>query len=94
MAESADFLRRRLNKDVKYLAYPYGDTNSLVIGLLKKLGYRGAFTVKRGSNPSSVHHYRIQRSMIYGHFDLQEFSRNLAHFDSRAWDPPMQTSGR
>ncbi len=58
----------RLDKDVKYLAYPDGETNHLVIELVKKDGYRGAFTVNRGGNPFFVHNYRINRSMIYGDF--------------------------
>ena len=80
MTVSADLLSRRLNKKVKYLAYPYGDTNPLVIALAKKLGYRGAFTVKRGPNPSLSHRYQINRSMIYGHFDLKDFENSLAYF--------------
>jgi peptidoglycan/xylan/chitin deacetylase (PgdA/CDA1 family) len=80
ITEAADQIQRKLNKKVTYLAYPYGDTNSLTIALLQKLGYRGAFTVERGSNPFFSHPYRIRRSMIYGNFDLQDFERNLAVF--------------
>ncbi len=78
--ESTEILRKRLKKDVKYLAYPYGETNSLVIALLMKLGYRGALTVDRESNPFFVHPYRVNRSMIYGTFNLREFERNLHSF--------------
>jgi peptidoglycan/xylan/chitin deacetylase (PgdA/CDA1 family) len=78
LTESAEIIRKRLNKDVKYLAYPFGDTNHLVIALLKKLGYRGAFTVERGCNAFFIHPYRISRSMIYGTFDLRDFENNLA----------------
>jgi len=81
LTESAKIIKRRLNKDVKYLAYPYGDTNHLVIALLMKLGYRGAFTVERDSNPFFIHPYRIKRAMIYGHFDLQGFEKNLTWYN-------------
>ncbi len=54
LTESARIIKQRVNSDVKYLAYPYGDTNHLVISLLNKLGYRGAFTVDRGGNPFFV----------------------------------------
>jgi peptidoglycan/xylan/chitin deacetylase (PgdA/CDA1 family) len=77
LAESAALIKKRLDKEVKYLAYPFGDTNPLVIALLTKLGYQGAFTVQRGSNPFFVHPYRINRSMIYGHFNLQDFQNSL-----------------
>jgi peptidoglycan/xylan/chitin deacetylase (PgdA/CDA1 family) len=89
ITEAADQIQRKLNKKVTYLAYPYGETNSLTIALLQKLGYRGAFTVERGSNPFFCHPYRIRRSMIYGNFDLQDFERNLAVFSPH--DPAKRT---
>ncbi len=73
-------VKRKLNRDVKYLAYPYGETNHLVNELLKKQGYRGAFTVKRGGNPFFIHNYGLNRSMIYGNFDLNQFEKNLDVF--------------
>ncbi len=83
LVESAEMIRKRLNREVRYLAYPYGDTNPLVIAFLKKAGYRGAFTVERSSNPFFVHPYRIGRSMIYGTFRLKEFENNLSFIDDR-----------
>jgi peptidoglycan/xylan/chitin deacetylase (PgdA/CDA1 family) len=84
LTESAQVIKRRLNTEPKYLAYPYGDTNHLVVALLVKLGYRGAFTVEREGNPFFVHPYRINRSMIYGYFDLQDFEKNLTTFGHEA----------
>jgi peptidoglycan/xylan/chitin deacetylase (PgdA/CDA1 family) len=84
LSECPQIIKKRLNKDVKYLAYPYGDTNLLVIHLLKKQGYRGAFTVKRGSNPFFLNHYQIQRSMVYGDFSLDQFEKNLTVFGDEA----------
>ncbi len=73
-------IKKKLNREVKYLAYPYGDTNPLVIEMAKKLGYRGAFTIKRGSNPFFIHNYRVNRSVVYGNFSLSQFERNLITF--------------
>jgi peptidoglycan/xylan/chitin deacetylase (PgdA/CDA1 family) len=81
--ESERIIKKHLNTDIKYLAYPYGETNNLVIALLEKLGYEGAFTVERGSNPFFVDHYRINRSMIFGNFDLKDFEKNLAVFSDK-----------
>ena len=64
-----------------YLAYPYGGTNHLVVALLRKLGYRAAFTVERGSNPFFVDRFRMYRSMIYGEYDLHDFEENLKAFN-------------
>jgi peptidoglycan/xylan/chitin deacetylase (PgdA/CDA1 family) len=83
LTESVRIIRRQLNKEVKYLAYPYGDANPLTVALLQKLGYRGAVTVKRGSSPFFAHPYRINRSMIYGDFTLQDFEKNLIFFNDQ-----------
>ena len=62
------------------MAYPYGATNSLVISLLKNHGYRAAFTVKRESNPFFVNNFMINRSVIHGEFDMDQFKKNLSVF--------------
>lgn len=82
--ESAKVIKRHLNTEVRYLAYPYGDTNHLAAALAEKLGYRGALTVERDGNPCFVHRYRVKRSMIYGNFDLEDFEKNLKVFSYQA----------
>lgn len=84
ISECAATVKKKLNRDVKYLSYPFGNTNHLVIELLKKHGYRGAFTVIRGGNPFFIHNYRLNRSMIYGDFDLNQFEKNLNVFSDKA----------
>jgi len=78
-----DTIKRKLNQEVKYLAYPYGVTTSLVIELAKKLGYRGAFTIKRGGNPFFIHNYRVNRSEVHGDFTLSQFEKNLTIFQEQ-----------
>lgn len=77
IAVSLKMIREKVNREPKYLAYPYGDTTHLVIALLKKYGFRGAFTVKRGANPFFINNYIINRSMIYGEMDIAQFEKNL-----------------
>ena len=84
ISESARVIKKKINKDVKYLAYPYGDTNNLVIAFLKKNGFRGAFTVKRDSNPFFMNHFTLNRRMIYGDFDLRDFKKNLKNYSNKA----------
>jgi peptidoglycan/xylan/chitin deacetylase (PgdA/CDA1 family) len=79
-------IKKKLNREVKYLAYPYGDTNPLVIEMAKKQGYRGAFTLKRGSNPSFIQNYRVNRSVVYGDYRLSQFEKNLITFQ----EDPLQ----
>jgi len=73
-------IKKNLNIDCKYLAYPYGETNNLVIAMLKKHGYRAAFTIDRKPNPFFIDKYRICRSVIYGSFDMDKFKKNLSVF--------------
>lgn len=84
LVRSTRTIEKETGRKVRYLAYPYGATNHLVIALLKKVGYRGALTVKRGPSPFFVSNYRVQRSMIYGDFDLRRFEKNLATSASEA----------
>ncbi|MBI5557782.1 MAG: polysaccharide deacetylase family protein [Deltaproteobacteria bacterium] len=84
IAECAATLNNRLNKNVRYLAYPYGEANNLAVAFLRKNGFRGAFTVKRDSNPFFTDHYMLNRSMIYGDFDLQAFGKNLETYSNEA----------
>ena len=78
LAKSAGTIKAKAGKEVKYLAYPEGETNPLVIELAQREGYLAAFTAKRGGNPFFIHNYRINRSMIYGDFNLNQFEKNLA----------------
>ena len=75
-----NLLKEKLNIDCKFLAYPYGETNNLVIALLKKHGYRAAFTIDRKPNPFFIDKYRIYRSVIYGSYNMDKFKDNLSVF--------------
>jgi peptidoglycan/xylan/chitin deacetylase (PgdA/CDA1 family) len=72
--------KKILNKDCRYLAYPYGETNNLVIAVLQKQGYRGAFTLGREPNPFFIDQYRISRSVINGDDDIEQFKKYVSVF--------------
>jgi peptidoglycan/xylan/chitin deacetylase (PgdA/CDA1 family) len=72
--------KKMLNTDCRYLAYPYGETNNLVIAVLKKYGYRGAFTIGGKPNPFFIDKYKINRSVIYGDYDMEQFKRSASVF--------------
>lgn len=80
IVESSKILRKHTGREPKYLAYPYGDTNALVVAMLRREGYRLAFTVERESAPFFSNEFRVSREMIYGTFSLKEFSGNLTTF--------------
>jgi len=73
-------IEKTLDKDCKYLAYPYGETNNLVIAMLKKHGYRAAFTIGRKPASFFVDKFRINRSVIYGSYDIEQFKKELSAF--------------
>lgn len=77
LAEPARIIEQKIGRKSRYLAYPYGETNNLVISLLGKLGYRGAFTVVREGTPFFLSNYRLNRAMVFGDFDLARFEKNL-----------------
>jgi len=79
-----EIIKNKLDQDCRYLAYPYGATNQFVIKILKKHGYRGAFSVIRKENPFFVNPYIINRSMIYGNYDIEKFKSNLVVFKEMA----------
>ena len=82
LSEPKETIFKQLGKECRYLAYPKGKTNSLIITFLKKFGYRAAFTKERGSTPFFADNYRINRSSIHGEYRLADFKKNLLVFKS------------
>ncbi|NOY69205.1 MAG: polysaccharide deacetylase family protein [Deltaproteobacteria bacterium] len=80
ITQAEETIYRKTGKKCKYLAYPYGKTNHLVIAALKKLGYRGAVSVSRGTTPFYHDKYTLRRSAIYGDYNIKNFSDNLSSF--------------
>jgi len=80
LSQSKKIIEKHLGRKCKYMAYPYGVTNNLATALVKKEGYRAAFTIKRGSNPFYVSNYRINRSVIHGSYNMEQFKDNLSVF--------------
>lgn len=73
-------IEEKLGKKCTLFAYPYGESNHIVIELLKKYGYRAGFTLTGGGNPFFVNNYMIQRASVYGQNEFDEFKNNLAVF--------------
>lgn len=80
IVESSRIIRNHTGREVKYLAYPYGDTNALVGAMTRQEGYRLAFTVDRESAPFFSNDFQVGRAMIYGSFTLEDFGNNLTTF--------------
>ncbi len=80
LGQSRTLIQKNIGAPCRYLAYPFGKTNDLVIAVAKKSGYRAGFTLNRGSNPFFVDNFKVRRSMIYGHYNLDQFAKNLKVF--------------
>jgi len=78
---SKQTIYNKLGKEVIALAYPFGNTNSLVMAIIKKHGYKAAFTVKRKGNPFYKQSFLLNRSMIFGTFNINRFAKNLKTFE-------------
>jgi peptidoglycan/xylan/chitin deacetylase (PgdA/CDA1 family) len=78
--ESKQVIEKRLKTQCTCFAYPYGASNKLVIALVKKHGYRGAFTVRRGGNPFFIDNFMINRTIVDGNDDLEKFKKSLGTF--------------
>jgi peptidoglycan/xylan/chitin deacetylase (PgdA/CDA1 family) len=75
-----ELIERNLDTTCHFLAYPYGETNQLVIELAKKINYKAGLTVNRQSNPFFNDRFRINRAMIYGDGTFKDFQDNLNVF--------------
>jgi len=76
-------IKERLNINCEYLAYPYGVTNNLVIALLKKHHFKGAVTSFHGENNIFSNRYKLNRTMIHGQYDLNDFKKFLTVFKEK-----------
>ena len=77
---SSKILADKTGQIPRFMAYPYGTTNPLVTGVLRKHEFLGAFTVKRGGVPVFSDTLRINRSMVYGDFTMEQFREQLSVF--------------
>ena len=73
-------IEKNTGQKARFMAYPHGKTNDVVVAFLKKYGYRAGFTRKSGSNPFFVGSFRVQRALITGGTTLDEFKQHLTVF--------------
>ena len=75
-----EVIQRRLHINVSSYAYPYGDTNAMLIDELAKSNYRMALTVDPGGNAFFTPPLLLRRTMILGDQDLEAFKAQLQVF--------------
>lgn len=60
-----------------FLAYPQGDTDSLVTAMAAKLGFSAAFLRQPGDNPFFTDRYGIHRTLISRSMNMERFGQSL-----------------
>lgn len=77
LRQPRELLEKRLGRPVRQLAYPYGDANEAVLGLVEAQGLTLAATVQAGGNPFFAVPLALRRTMIFGDHDLDAFQARL-----------------
>ena len=70
-------IKKKLGTKPVHFAFPYGDSSNAAVELLENEGYRLAFTVQSGGNPTFADPMRMRRAMIYNGDSLESFRRKL-----------------
>lgn len=71
------FLESRISSPVNFFVYPYGKYNARAIELVKKAGYKMAFTTELGTEMNLNDAYRLPRVRVHGQDGLIKLKRIL-----------------
>lgn len=80
IALSQRAIARHLRSKCFYFAYPDGQVDDYIITLLKKYGYKVAFTRGPGINSVDVNNFLVKRSIVGGKNDRTPFAGHLTTF--------------
>jgi peptidoglycan/xylan/chitin deacetylase (PgdA/CDA1 family) len=70
-------IEAHLDEPCRFLAYPQGDTSSLVSAMAAKLGFSAAFLRQPGHNPFFADRYGIHRTPIRPRMNMERFGQHL-----------------
>lgn len=76
---SKEYLEKTLNREVNYIAYPYGKYNEETLRAVKDAGYKMAFTTAGKWSDKSDGILTLDRVYISGFFDLDTFIRRITN---------------
>lgn len=82
ISSAAGAVKNHLNMTCRYFAYPDGETNDMLISLLKHYGFTHAFTREPGGNPFFSDTFRLNRTVVDAKTDLNQFQRHLIVFQT------------
>ena len=76
---SKQIIDKKLKQDTIYLAFPYGRYNQRALNMCDRVGYKMAFSVKRGGNPFFADPLNLKRNQILKR-DIGAFIARLKTF--------------
>ncbi|WP_315116782.1 polysaccharide deacetylase family protein [uncultured Clostridium sp.] len=79
LKSSKEFLEKLLNKEIPYIAYPYGDWNDDTIKAAEDVGYKMAFTTSGTWSDKTDGILTLDRVYISSNFAMDEFHRRLTN---------------
>lgn len=77
IVKSKIFLESKLKMSVETFAYPYGLYSKEVVYIVKKAGYRAAFSVVTGMNTSDTSRYALHRTLIFNSTGVENLKKIL-----------------
>ncbi|MFH1449616.1 MAG: polysaccharide deacetylase family protein [bacterium] len=93
LLESKKIIEKKLNKRVKYLAYPYGKYDQVTIEKAKEYGYEALLACHGGISTLNADPFNLNRQEIHNHDDLKEFASilNTKPLEVDYLNPPLAT---
>lgn len=79
LKNSKEFLENLLDKQISYIAYPYGNWNDNTIKAVRESNYKMAFTTSGTWSDKSDGIYTLDRVYISNNFDMNEFCRRISN---------------
>jgi hypothetical protein len=80
--QAADLMDKKLNKKCCFFLYPPGNHNSLLVHILQKEGFSGAFMDQEGDNPFFTDPFGIHYSQVSRNLDEKKFETLLKVFQN------------
>lgn len=81
LKESKKFLENLLNKDIRYMAYPFGRWNADTLKAVKDSGYIMGFSTNGTWANISNGIYTLNRVYISSNFDMNEFKNRICNIN-------------
>lgn len=80
LTTSKQMIEEKIGKEVIAFAYPFGDYTKDTIEVVKKAGYKMAFTVKKGKVTKRADLFQLKRITGHGDFTAEELIKEIQKY--------------